>query len=141
MNDKEILMEKDAEQEQSERAPRRRVYGSILAIILCLVLALVVWVGVMNSQDTDFIPVRVEGPDGYRCHLSVEGIEVQGKVSDLRGLDEIVIELDEQEALRILFPCGGEDEAERYLKLPDGVSLTGNLNAVITVSKSYHDAE
>ena len=138
MNDKEILKEKDAEHLQTERASHRKVYGAIIAAAICILLALVVWIGVMNSQDTDFIPVRVEGPDGYRCHLSVEGIEVQGKVSDLRGLDEIVIELDEQKALLIL---GGEVEAEKYLKLPDGVSLTGNLSAVITVSKSYHDAE
>ena len=141
MNDKEILMEKDAEQEQSERAPRRRVYGSILVIILCLVLALVVWVGVMNTQDTDYIPVRLVGPEGYRCHVSVDGVEVKGRVSDLRNLDEIVIELDEQEALRILFPGGGKADAEDYLKLPDGVTIAGDLNAVITVSKSYHNAE
>ena len=141
MNDKEILMEKDAEQEQSERAPRRRVYGSILVIILCLVMALVVWVGVMNTQDTDYIPVRLVGPEGYRCHVSVDGVEVKGRVSDLRNLDEIVIELDEQEALRILFPCGGKADAEDYLKLPDGVTIAGDLNAVITVSKSYHNAE
>ena len=141
MNDKEILMEKDAEQEKSSRAPRRSIYGAIIAAAVCVVLALVVWVGVMNTQDTDYIPVRLVGPEGYRCHVSVDGVEVKGRVSDLRNLDEIVIELDEQEALRILFLGGGKADAEDYLKLPDGVTIAGDLNAVITVSKSYHDAE
>ena len=141
MNDKEILMEKDVEQQSDARVARHSVLGAMLAVLLCILLAGIVWVCVMNTQDTDFIPVRLEAPEGYECTLSVDGVEVEGKVSALRNLDVVVIELDEQEALYILFPCGGEDEAEPYLKLPDGVSLAGNLNAVITVRKSYHDAE
>ena len=141
MNDKKFLIDNDAEQAQEERISHRKVYSAILAAVICIALALAVWVGVMNTQDTDYIPVRLVGPEGYRCHVSVDGVEVKGRVSDLRNLDEIVIELDEQEALRILFPGGGKADAEDYLKLPDGVTIAGDLNAVITVSKSYHNAE
>ena len=135
MNDKEILMEKDAEQEKSSRAPRRSIYGAIIAAAVCVVLALVVWIGVMNTQDTDFIPVRVEGGlEGYTYELSVDGVEVEGKVALLRQLDEIVIELKDEDVMYILSAFGGSASVnEAILGLPEGVYLTREFAAVLTV--------
>ena len=56
MNDKEILMEKDVEQQSDARVARHSVFGAMLAVLLCILLAGIVWVCVMNTQDTDFIP-------------------------------------------------------------------------------------
>ena len=137
MNDKEILMEKDAEQEKSSRAPRRSVYGVIIAAAVCIVLAFVVWIGVMNTQDTDFIPVRIEGPEGYTYELSVDGVEVEGKVADLRQLDEIVVKFnfEDLESYGYHDPDGdGKGNVnEAFLGLPDSITVTREFVAELTI--------
>ncbi len=134
MNDKNFLVEKDAEQEQSAPISHRNIYGAILAATICILLALVVWIGVMNTQDTDYIPVRVVAPEGYVCTLSVDGVEVEGKVSDLRDLNELVISLSEEDALYVLGAFGGVASVnEALLRLPDGVCVTREFSAVLTV--------
>ncbi len=134
MNDKEILLEKDAEQAQGARASHHTVYGTIIAALVCILLALVVWVGVMNTQDTDYIPVRIVAPEGYECTLSVDGVEVEGKVCDLRNLDELVITLSAEDALYVLGALGGSASVnEALLQLPNGVYVTREFSAVLTV--------
>ena len=135
MNDKKFLIENDAEQLQTQRLSHRKVYGAILAAVVCVLLALVVWVGVMNTQDTDYIPVRIVSPEGYECTLSVDGVEVEGRVSDLRNLDEIVITITREDALYVVAGFGGEASVnEAFLRLPDGVYLTRGFSAVLTVT-------
>lgn len=134
MNDKKFLAEKDAEQEGGARVSHRNVYGALLAIVVCILLALVVWVGVMNTQDTDYIPVRIVVPEGYECTLSVDGVEVQGKVCDLRNLDELVITLSREEVLYVMTTFGGSATVnEALLRLPSGVYVTREFSAVLTV--------
>ena len=127
MNDKEILMENGAEQVQSTRDSHRNVYGTIVAVLVCLLLALIVWIGVMNAQDTDYIPITVSAPIGYECTLSVDGVEVQGKVADLRGLNELVITVPAGVA------GGTYYVPEEMLELPQGVAVTGEWNATLTI--------
>ena len=93
MNDKDILMEKDVEQQSDARVARHSVFGAMLAVLLCILLAGIVWVCVMNTQDTDFIPVRVQSAEGYEYTLSVDVVEVEGKVSALRNLDVVEISI------------------------------------------------
>lgn len=134
MNDKKTLMDKEAGQEQDARAPQRKILGVILAAVLCPLLALVVWVGVMNTQDTDYIPVRVVGPEGYTCELSVDGVEVEGKVYALRDLDEIVITVSASDAQYVTVALGGAASVnEAFLRLPDGVSTIRDWTAVLNV--------
>ena len=134
MNDKKTLMEKEAGQDQDARAPQRKILGVILAAVLCPLLALVVWVGVMNTQDTDYIPVRVVGPEGYTCELSVDGVEVEGKVYALRDLDEIVITVSASDAQYVTVALGGAASVnEAFLRLPDGVSTIRDWTAVLNV--------
>lgn len=134
MNDKKTLMEKEAGQDQDVRAPQRKILGVILAAVLCPLLALVVWVGVMNTQDTDYIPVRVVGPEGYTCELSVDGVEVEGKVYALRDLDEIVITVSASDAQYVTVALGGAASVnEAFLRLPDGVSTIRDWTAVLNV--------
>ncbi len=134
MNDKEILMENGAEQESEARVARHSVSGAIFAALLCILLAGLVWICVMNTQDTDFIPVRVQGPEGYECTLSVDGVEVEGKVADLRHMDEIVVTLGESDMLYVIANFGGSASVnEAFLGLPEEVSVTRTFSAVLTV--------
>ena len=134
MNDKKFLVDIDAEQLPEEHVSHRKVYGAFFAAIFCIVLALAVWVGVMNTQDTDFIPVRVVSPEGYECTLSVDGVEVEGKVSELRYLDELVITLSQEDVMYIVSAFGGSASVnEAILGLPEGVYLTREFSAVLTV--------
>ena len=134
MNDKKFFLENNAEQTQGEAVSHRRIYSAILAALVCIALALAVWIGVMNTQDTDYIPVRVLSPEGYECTLSVDGVEVEGKVSDLRDLDEIVVALTKDDAAYVLVGFGGEASVnEAFLRLPDGVYITREFSATLTV--------
>ncbi len=126
MNDKEILMENGAEQ-QNARVSRHSVSGAILAALLCILLAGLVWVCVMNTTDTDFIPVRAQGAEGYECTLSVDGVEVEGKVSALRNLDEVVVTIPDG-----LAP-GTYYVPVEMLALPEGVTPSGVWSATVTV--------
>ena len=128
MNDKEILMETGVEQESVVHGSHHSVYGTFFALLVCFALALVVWIGVMNTQDTDYIPVSVATPNGYECVLSVDGVEVQGRVSDLRGLDRIVITIPTGLA------AGTYYVPAEMLELPDGVTLTQEWNATLTIT-------
>ena len=137
MNDKDILMEKDAEQEQLAPVSHRKPYGPVIAAVVCLLLALVVWVGVMNTQDTDYISIRLVAPDGYTCELSATGVEVEGSVGVLRGLKEIVVPISTEDAEYILYYYDGEAAVnEAFLQLPLDVSLTREWTAKLTVTKN-----
>ena len=127
MNDKEILLEKDVEQQQSASISHRSMYRALLAGVLCLLLALVVWVGVMNTEDTDYVPVRIDAPAGYACTLSVEGVEVKGEVAVLRTLDVLVITVPEGVA------PGTYYVPAEMLELPQGVTLAKDWEAVLTI--------
>lgn len=135
MNDKEIMLDKDVEQEELAHVSHRKPYGAVIAAVVCLLLALVVWVGVMNTQDTDYIPVRVVAPQGYTCELSADGVEVDGTVATLRGLKEIVIPISAEDAEYVIYLGGQAMIPEAMLQLPDGVQLTRDWSAVLTVTK------
>ena len=64
----------------------------------------------------------------------MEGVEVEGKVSDLRHLDEIVVKLSENDALYVIANFGGSASVnEAFLGLPEGVSVPRAFQAVLTV--------
>lgn len=137
MNDKEIMLDKDVEQEELAHVSHRKPYGAVIAAVVCLLLALVVWVGVMNTQDTDYIPVRVVAPQGYTCELSAQGVELSGSVGMLRGLKEIVIPISAEDAEYILYYYNGEAAVnEAFLQLPLDVELTRQWTAKLTVTKN-----
>ena len=89
MNDKNIMLDKNGEQNEVILVSHRKVLVSLLAAVICLLLAALVWVCVMNTQDTDYIPIRVVVPAEYECVLSVDGVEVEGAVATLRTLKEL----------------------------------------------------
>ena len=141
MNDKmmkpEEIVAPSPKKSDIKKPSRRKMIVTVVAAVLCVLLALAVWVCVMNTQDTDYIPVRVEGPAGYECTLSVDGVEVEGKVATLRNMDEIVVKLtaaDIEDFRYFDWDGDGKNEVnELFLGLPDGVQLTREFSAELTV--------
>ena len=108
----------------------RGVRQTLLAVLICLLLATVVWFCVMNAQDTDYIPVSVQAPhEGYTYTLSAEGIEVTGSVAALRGLSDIGVIIPGH--VPGVYTLTAED-----LVLPEGVRVSGELHLTLTVTKS-----
>ena len=136
MNEKEILLDIGGEQDEVSHSSHRRVWSGLVVAVICILLACIVWVCVMNTTDTDYIPIRVVSPAGYECALSVEGIEVEGTVAALRDLDEVVLTISAEDAAYVLSYYGGEALiSEGFLQLPVDVCASGEWSAVLTVRK------
>ena len=135
MNDKNIMLDKNGEQNEVTPVSHRKVLVSLLAAVICLLLAALVWVCVMNTQDTDYIPIRVIAPAEYECELSVDGVEVEGTVATLRTLKEIAVTVSAEDAAYVVYLGGEALMPEAMLQLPDGVHLTRDWSAVLTVTK------
>ena len=134
MNDKDILLDKGGEQDEIVRVSRRKVWSGLLAAVICLALAGLVWVCVMNTQDTDYIPIRVVAPADYECTLSVDGVEVEGSVATLKALKEIVITLSPEDASYIVYYYEGQASVnEAILQLPADAHVAEGWSAVLTV--------
>ncbi len=136
MNEKEILLDIGGEQDAVSHSSHRRLWSGLLVAVICFLLAGIVWVCVMNTTDTDYIPIRVVSPAGYECTLSVEGVEIEGTVATLRDLNEIVVTVSAQDAAYLLSYYGGEAlVSETFLQLPADVCASGEWSAVLTARK------
>ena len=135
MNDKDILLDKNSEQEAVARISHRKVLGGALAAVICLLLAALIWVCIMNTTDTDYIPIRVVAPTDYAVALSVDGVEVEGTVSTLKGMKEIVITLTPEDVEYILgYYEGVAAVNQAVLQLSPDVSVADDWSAVLTVT-------
>lgn len=124
MKDNEILLE--AEQQQGDIVRARTKWPVyVLAFILCLALATLVWVCVMNSQDTDYITLQLEDA-AADCTLSMPTVKVEGSVSALKGLTVITVKNKD------LAP-GTYPLTEQLLELPEGVHLSTGSYVLLTV--------
>ena len=123
MRNKDILH--DVSQEQPGLPARSHWFVSFFALLCCLILAVAVWVCVMNATDTDYIALEVTC-DAVSCVLSADSVQVQGRVYDLKDLSVIRVDVS------CLAP-GTYALTEQYLDLPDGVHLAGNTYVTLTV--------
>lgn len=129
MDQKIVVSENDEVQDSGEYAVRRNVRADVVAAILCLLLAVVTWVLIMNSTDTDYLAIDTGNlPEGYS--VSVTELEVTGKVSDLRrggtiGLPNLPVGMEE----------GTYTLRNEGLVLPDGLTLVGTPEVKLTVKK------
>ena len=97
------------------------------ALAVCLLLALLIWIVVMNTEDTEELALRVLAPqEGYTYTLSVEQLEVEGKTVDLKAAKSIGVCIPGHAS-------GTYVLAEEDLVLPEGVHLTAPLTVTITV--------
>ena len=77
MRDKNTMIDVDAQQPAA--VSHHKLYVNVLAALICLLIAVLVWVSVMNSQDTDYVPLRIENPQSNVTYeFSADDLQVQG---------------------------------------------------------------
>ena len=115
--------------QDGEYVVRRSRLSDIIAILVCAVLAVVVWVAVMNAKDTDYLKLEILAPDtNMEYTLSETHLEVEGTVAVLRDAAPIGISIADYDkpGEYVLNPA--------RLQLPDGVTLVDcNVRLVLTV--------
>lgn len=128
MNRKLIDSQNDTEQQSGQYAVRRSRRSTIIAAAVCLLLALVVWVVIMGTGDSDYVAVCVLEPEEeFTYTLSVDLLEVEGTVGALRHADHIGVRLP-QNAVSGVYHLTVDD-----LVLPDGVHLTAEPDITLTI--------
>jgi hypothetical protein len=129
MNRKQIMPENEQEQTaRHEDAVRHHYLTNIVAALVCLALALSVWLIVMNTKDSDYVTLKMTGGnEAYEYTLSANAVEVEGSIADLKAVKSITVRI----------PAGLEPGehiiTEASLELPYGVHLTKTLDLRLTV--------
>ncbi|MBQ3063883.1 MAG: hypothetical protein IJC99_03670 [Clostridia bacterium] len=119
--------------EHGEYAVRHSRKRDIIAAVICLVFALVVWLLVMNVNDTAHVPLEMSGRnDAYAYVLSDESLEVAGTVVSLKSAqrEAIVVKIPAEANAPGTYQITLDD-----LTLPEGVALTALPELTLTVSQ------
>ncbi|MBQ2773429.1 MAG: hypothetical protein IJF45_03670 [Clostridia bacterium] len=117
--------------DNGEYAVRRSRFSLVIAAVVCLLLAVVAWLMVMNAKDTKNLPLEVVGEQpGYTYVLSDAELEVSGAVVFLKAADRIEVIVPEQATAPGTYVIALED-----LVLPEGVSLSELTGITLTVSE------
>ena len=129
MNRKLIDAQNDIEQQKSgEYAVRHNRVTTLIAAVLCLLLAVVVWVAIMGTGDSDYLPVQLLNVgEEYTYTVSVDLVEVTGTVGALRHADYVGIRVPEN-AVSGVYHLTVDD-----LVLPEGVCLADEVDVTLTV--------
>ncbi len=125
------MKEKELKEKQGEEHVVRsgQHHWDLLVALVCVVLAFLVWLCVMNVRDTEHVALEiVEQRDGYVYELSSGTIEIEGNLVALKRVDAISVILPVNEV-------GTYVITEEFLVVPDGISLTGNTRLIVTVTK------
>ena len=126
---------KNAEQanepfETGEYAVTRSRRANAIAAVICLLLAFLVWMVVMNARDTAYLPVEVSGGQaGVHYVLSVSSLEVKGTVSAIKRADRISVVLPAAAAAPGTYVL-----TEKDLVFPEGVRPVGEVYLTVTVA-------
>ena len=131
MNRKHVDTTDELEQQSgSEYTVKSNSRASVIAAVICLLLAVLVWITVMSRTDSDYLSVYVaDRQEGYVYELSADMIKVEGKVADLRLAKEIGVRLPENAGVGEYKLSDGELE----LVLPEGVQLSVDIDLTVTV--------
>ena len=131
MNRKHI--HEDITADNGEYAVRHNRKRDIVAVFVCLLLALVVWLLVMNADDTASVTLTLEGgTEAYSYTLSDDSLEVAGTVIFLKAAqrDSIVVKIPAEANAPGTYHIAVEE-----LVLPEGVALTSLPELTLTVSE------
>lgn len=116
--------------DNGEYAVYRSRFSLVVAAAVCLLLAVVAWLMVMNVKDTKNLPLEVVGEQsGYTYVLSDAELEVSGAVVFLKAAERIEVIVPEQATAPGTYMIALED-----LVLPEGVSLSELTGITLTVS-------
>lgn len=117
--------------DNGEYAVRRSRLSLIVAAVVCLLLAVVSWLMVMNAKDTKRLPLEIVGAQaGYTYVLSDVELEVSGAVVFLKKADCIEVIVPEDVTAPGTYAIPLED-----LVLPEGVFLSELTGITLTVSE------
>lgn len=107
------------------KTPHR--HWDLLVAPICILLAFLVWLCVMNVRDTEYIETEILLPvEGFTYELSADSLEVEGDVTALKRAERIgVIVPSNAPGVYVI--------TEENLVLPEGVSLTSTLRLTLTV--------
>lgn len=115
--------------EDTDFTVRRSHASRVIAALLCILLAVAVWLVVIQLEHTDTVKLSLKGaPEQYACVLSDTMIDVKGTVLDLKKID----------AIEVICPAyinapGTYLLTVSDLQLPDGVTLAEELVITLTV--------
>ena len=129
MTDGQGHARQDIEQQKNgEYAMGHSRTATVIAAVVCVLLALVVWVVIMGTEDSDYVAVRMLNvKDEYTYTVSVDFLEVEGTVGALRHAGYIGVRIPE-DAVAGVYQLTVDD-----LVLPDGVHLTAEPDITLTV--------
>ena len=117
--------------DNGEYAVRRSRLSLVIAAVVCLLLAVVVWLAVMNVEDTKHLPlVLVGGESQYTYVLSDAELEVSGSVVFLKKAEEIKVIVPEEANSPGTYVIALEE-----LVLPEGVSVSELAGITLTVAE------
>lgn len=127
MRENSILHRGDALREGDEVAARgEHRHWDVLALIVCILLAFLVWLCVMNVRDTAYVSLEIKDPAAeYTYELSVSSLEVEGKTAALKRADALMVSVPSVPGEYTL--VAGD------IHLPEGVNLTGAPQVKVTV--------
>ena len=122
----DVSMQNSDKENNGEYIVHRSRTANIIAAVICVLLAVLLWCAVMNIQNTKRIPLTVTGNEQYTYSLSATTVSVSGTRAALRGVSEIAVNAENL----------GEGEYEistKELKLPAGVRVSSSTKFVLTV--------
>ena len=121
----------DVGMEANEYMPHRKHVSTIIAAVVCLLLAFLIWLLVMNTNDTAYVALEITGgTEAYTYVLSDTELEVGGAVQFLKGSKTIKVIVPESATENGTYALQLAD-----LVLPEGVALVEELHLTLTVTK------
>ena len=111
-------------EENGESLVHRSRRANIIAAVLCVLFAVVVWAFVMELQ----LP---QPAAGYTYTLSDDSIDIKGRIMDVKRVESIEIVVPKEFQV-----AGTHTLSLEHLILPEGVSPTAAVEITLTVTET-----
>lgn len=126
---------KDAVAQKGEEAATRgthRRWDFVVALV-CILLAFLVWLCIMNVRDTEYIGIEFEGTkQGYTYQISATSLEVEGKRALLKSEDAVIrVDLSKIDHATLGEPI---EITSDCIKVPEGLSLIKSSQLTVTIT-------
>lgn len=119
-------------EENGESLVHRSRRANIIAAVLCVLFAVVVWALVMNAEDATEVELQLPQPAaGYTYTLSDDSIDIKGRIMDVKRVESIEIVVPKEFQV-----AGTHTLSLEHLILPEGVSPTAAVEITLTVTET-----